>query len=157
MLPKTNLEITSFVSEDIITLQNMKAISVPTVLAERTFWEKATILHAEYFRKTNSPDRYARHYYDLHQLGQSWVKERAYESAQLLSDVVKFKEKFYPLNRAHYDLATTRTILLRPAPDKIQSLNEDYQKMSQMIYGEKISFDKILAGLAQLETEIHNL
>lgn len=33
----------------------------------RTFWEKATILHAEYHRPPESatPDRYARHYFDM--------------------------------------------------------------------------------------------
>ena len=41
--------------------------SVLTVLPERTFWEKVTILHREANRPENSfmPDRYSRHYYDL--------------------------------------------------------------------------------------------
>ncbi len=34
---------------------------------QRTFWEKATILHSEYHRPADSPtpDRYARHYFDM--------------------------------------------------------------------------------------------
>ena len=34
---------------------------------QRTFWEKATILHSEFFRPEGSatPDRYARHYFDM--------------------------------------------------------------------------------------------
>jgi hypothetical protein len=34
---------------------------------QRTFWEKATILHAEYHRPADSPtpDRNARHYFDM--------------------------------------------------------------------------------------------
>jgi hypothetical protein len=34
---------------------------------ERTFWEKATILHAEYHRPVDEPigDRFSRHYSDL--------------------------------------------------------------------------------------------
>jgi hypothetical protein len=34
---------------------------------QRTFWEKATILHAEHHRPMNliTPDRYARHYFDM--------------------------------------------------------------------------------------------
>ena len=41
--------------------------SVLTVLPERTFWEKATILHHEANRPKDSlmPQRYSRHYYDL--------------------------------------------------------------------------------------------
>lgn len=42
-------------------------IDVRTVLPERTFWEKATILHHEANRPNHlvMPKRYARHYYDL--------------------------------------------------------------------------------------------
>lgn len=37
---------------------------------QRTFWEKATILHSEYHRPVSSPtpDRYARHYFDMVQV-----------------------------------------------------------------------------------------
>ena len=47
-----------------------------TVLPERTFWEKATILHHEAHRPENSvmPSRYSRHYYDLYRLAHSDVK-----------------------------------------------------------------------------------
>ena len=37
---------------------------VVAIAAERTFWEKATILHQEAHRKTQIPQRYSRHYYD---------------------------------------------------------------------------------------------
>ena len=46
----------------------MAEVDVPVValLAKRTFWEKATILHAEYFRAHDKalPDRYSRHWMD---------------------------------------------------------------------------------------------
>lgn len=40
------------------------ACVVVAIDAERTFWEKATILHQETYR-TGPPPRYSRHYYDL--------------------------------------------------------------------------------------------
>lgn len=41
--------------------------SVTALALQRTFWEKATILHAEFHRPLDSPtpDRYARHYFDM--------------------------------------------------------------------------------------------
>ena len=45
----------------------------------RTFWEKATILHAESIRPADQPmpTRLARHAYDLHQLMQSSIGQAA--------------------------------------------------------------------------------
>ena len=44
------------------------ATNVLTVLPQRTFWEKVTILHREANRSQNKdfPERYSRHYYDLY-------------------------------------------------------------------------------------------
>ncbi|MBQ6471374.1 MAG: nucleotidyl transferase AbiEii/AbiGii toxin family protein [Victivallales bacterium] len=44
----------------------IQAFDVPTILAERTFWEMVTILHQEHFRpdKLTGPSRFSRHYYD---------------------------------------------------------------------------------------------
>ena len=46
---------------------------VRTVSPQRTFWEKATIVHQEAMRpeEKRMPRRYSRHYYDLYRLGNS--------------------------------------------------------------------------------------
>jgi hypothetical protein len=44
---------------------------VVAITAERTFWEKATILHQEAHRKMLIPKRCSRHYYDLYKLALS--------------------------------------------------------------------------------------
>ena len=69
-----------------------------TVAPERTFWEKATILHHEAHRPEGSemPQRYSRHYYDLYRMSMSSVKEAAFAQMELLKTVVDFKMKFYP-------------------------------------------------------------
>lgn len=72
--------------------------SVLTVAPERTFWEKATILHHEANRpkQLEMPGRYSRHYYDLYRMAGSPVKEAAFSQIDLLKKVVDFKMKFYP-------------------------------------------------------------
>ncbi len=74
--------------------------SVLTVLPERTFWEKATILHHEANRPKASPMpmRYSRHYYDLFCMANSSVKEDAFADLDLLKKVVDFKMKFEVLS-----------------------------------------------------------
>ena len=71
---------------------------VKAIVAERTFWEKATILHHEANRPADSnlPLRYSRHYYDLAMLASSPIKSSALDGFNLLNDVVEFKQKFYP-------------------------------------------------------------
>jgi hypothetical protein len=52
--------------------------SVVALEAERTFWEKATILHAEHHRPQDkaTPDRFSRHYADLSRLGSRSIRRR---------------------------------------------------------------------------------
>jgi hypothetical protein len=52
---------------------------VTTVVARRTFWEKATILHAEYYRPLEKPllARYSRHYADVAVMSTANVKQEA--------------------------------------------------------------------------------
>lgn len=70
--------------------------AVVAIEAERTFWEKATILHQEAHRPGTMPVRYSRHYYDLHnKLAESPVKLSALTDLALLRSVVDFKKRFY--------------------------------------------------------------
>jgi hypothetical protein len=77
--PEVRLEIgplASWVPSHARTIQPYAATSFPKAFAEtdcavvaidaeRTFWEKATILHQEAHRPGTIPARYSRHYYDL--------------------------------------------------------------------------------------------
>lgn len=129
-----------------------------TVLPERTFWEKVTILHKEAFRTNgNFPSRYSRQYYDLYCMDQSLVKDAAYANLKLLARVVQFKARFYPAGNAHYDLARPGTMRLLPPEDCLSILREDYGHMQNMLFGEKPGFEEILDCVARLEQEINRL
>ena len=66
-VPNDNYDITPFAAEHFPQLFTEPTCSVATVVARRTFWEKATILHAEYHRPQGKsmPLRYSRHYADV--------------------------------------------------------------------------------------------
>lgn len=133
--------------------------SVPTILAERTFWEKATILHQEAHRQADKsiPPRYSRHYYDLARLALSDVKQIALTNLDILEAVVVFKQKFYPSGWAQYDLAKPPTLKLVPPETRFAELTRDYQAMQNMVFDKALNFDEVMQTLIALEKEINAL
>ena len=131
---------------------------VIAIAAERTFWEKATILHQEAHRPGPIPQRYSRHYYDLHQLALSPIKDQAFARISLLSDVVEFKKRFYPSSWAQYDLAMPGTFKLLPRKEaQVNSLERDYQEMQVMLFGDPPEAVQSLQGLRALENQVNTI
>lgn len=133
-------------------------IIVPTIILERTFWEKVTILHREHFRTEgkDSPERYSRHYYDLYKIGNSEFFEAALLRIDLLEQVVEFKKRFYTCAWARYDLAVPGSLELLPTEENIKYLKDDYEKMKGMIFGEYPSWENILEDLKELERTLNS-
>lgn len=155
--PAALKEITPYAAQEYSKLFLQPSTEVLTVLPERTFWEKATILHREANRPENSkvPPRYSRHYYDLYRMAKSAVRQSALADKELLEKVVAFKEKFYRCPWAKYDDAKFGAIKLLPPKYNIAAYKADYAHMQNMIFGEKPPFDEILFALKQLEDEIN--
>jgi hypothetical protein len=131
---------------------------VVAIAAERTFWEKATILHQEAHRPSLIPPRSSRHYYDLYKLALSPTRDTAFSQADLLTDVIEFKQRFYPSTWSRYDLAVPGTLKLLPArADKLKDLERDYQEMQVMLFGERPPFSAITEKLQELEFQINAL
>jgi hypothetical protein len=169
--PEVRLEIgplASWVPSHARTIQPYAATSFPKAFAEsdcavvaidaeRTFWEKATILHQEAHRPGTIPARYSRHYYDLYKLAESPVKAVALSDRALLDSVVEFKERFYYSSWAHYDLARPGSFRLSPLESQRPALERDYRAMRDMFYQEPPEFEGVLRSLNVLEDEINAL
>lgn len=157
-IPLSKATIKSFISEEYPNIVSSSEVELLATTPERTFWEKATILHQEAFRPENSlvPERYSRHYYDIYCMCKNDVKNAALKDSKLLEDVASFKEKFYPRGWARYDLAKFGTLRLMPAEHSLNRLRKDYADMKSMIYGEYPSFDEILKVIKELEKEVNN-
>lgn len=169
-VPHDRFTIRSFVAEEFPNLFGTAAgaaavvgdvdagdVDVVALLAKRTFWEKATILHAEYFRPAEKslPDRYSRHYYDVAMMAKTAIKTEALADLPLLAQVVKHKETFYPSGWARYELARPGSFHLVPPKERVDVLQRDYKNMAVMIFGEPPTFDWIMETLATLEHEIN--
>lgn len=156
-MPNSSYTITPYAAQAFPQLFKAPEVQVQAIKAERTFWEKATILHQEAHREEDKPLplRYSRHYYDLMRMALSPVKDSALADGELLQQVVDFKQKYYPCKWARYDLAVHGTLCLLPPAQAIASLKKDYTQMQIMIFGEIPSFDEIMDVLASLATEIN--
>lgn len=157
--PSDIFEISSFAAQKFSEVFEQPSCRVDTILAERTFWEKATILHQEANRTTDKPlpSRHARHYYDLAMMARSSVKAKAFERLDLLEAVVQFKQRFYPSAWAKYEEAKIGTFKLLPPEFRYAELRKDYTAMQNMIFEKHLSFEEIFETLEALEYEINNL
>lgn len=157
--PSDVFKISSFAAQKFSEVFEQPSCRVDTILAERTFWEKATILHQEANRTADKPlpSRHARHYYDLAMMARSSVKEKAFARLDLLEAVVEFKQRFYPSGWAKYEEAKVGTLKLLPAAFRYAELRKDYTAMQNMIFEKHLSFEEILETLEALEHEINSI
>jgi hypothetical protein len=125
---------------------------------ERSFWEKATILHTEYHRPAEkpTPDRFSRHYADTAALAKHPTASKAIDQHDLRSRVVEWKSQFFGSSWANYGQAKPGTFRLVPPAERQPTLRRDYQVMRDMYLTEPASFDDILATLADLENRINH-
>jgi hypothetical protein len=126
---------------------------------ERSFWEKATILHTEYYRpaEKTTPDKYFRHYADTAALSNHPIASQAIDRHDLRNRVVDWKSRFFGSAWANYDRAKPGTFRLVPPNERLPALRRDYQAMREMYLSEPASFDEILATLAKLEYRINQV
>ncbi len=124
---------------------------------ERTFWEKATILHAEYHRSLDKPmrDRFSRHYADTAALANHSEALKAIDYDDLRDRVVSWKNLFFCDPSANYAQAKPGTFRLVPRAERLPELRRDYQLMRDMYLNEPVTFDDILSTLTELEHRIN--
>ena len=125
----------------------------------RTFWEKATILHAEHHRPADqpTPDRYARHYSDMARLLAHIDAQAMLENQALCARVVEWKNRVFARQWARYDLAKRGTFRLLPDPARRAALSRDYAQMRPMFLAAPPDFEAVLATLEAAERAINQL
>jgi len=124
--------------------------------AERTFWEKATILHAiNHGSKLRA--RMSRHYYDVSEMVGSSIYNKATQNIDLLIKVADHKALFFKDKKARYDLAKPGSLRLMPLEEHLVQLNDDYRQMKEMFFEDPPSFDSILEKLKTAEEEINRI
>ena len=123
----------------------------------RTFWEKATILHAEYHRpEPRASARIARHWYDIAMLAKHPVMDRALEVPGMLESVAEYKARIYPSAWASYLTARVKTLRLVPHEGPSKLLKADYESMVRagFFFSPPPTWGEIVETLNDLEIAI---
>jgi hypothetical protein len=125
--------------------------------ARRTFWEKATLLHAEFHRPQGSAAAggLSRHYYDVYRLARGDVGRQALERADLLERVVAHKRLFFASAWARYETVIPGNLHLIPPSERMPALQADYARMREMIFGDVPTWEEIMRGLRELEDRVN--
>ena len=157
--PAESATVLPYVAEQLESAIEKPEVAINVLKAERTFWEKVTILHQFHFQadSTKVPPGFSRHYYDVVQLDAKGFSDSAIEQIELLPEVADHKNTFYRQAWARYDLARNhKTLELIPHDNIVSAIEADYEEMQEMMFGETPAFDVILERLRALKRSINS-
>ena len=156
--PTAKAAVTSVIEDVLPISTTIKQVMIPTALAEKTFLEKAFLLH-ELFSSQSSREanRKSRHLYDLAQMMNSDIAARAIADDDLWNTIHHHRELFTSMSGVDYTPDIRKRIRLLPPDDVIDDWRKDYKDMqSSMIYGEKSTFTELMEKMRELENLFHN-
>ncbi len=151
--PTAKTAVTSVIEDVLPISTTIKQVMISTALAEKTFLEKAFLLH-ELFSSQSSREanRKSRHLYDLAQMMNTDIAARAIADDELWNTIHHHRELFTSMSGVDYTPDIRKRIRLLPPDDVIDDWRKDYKDMqSSMIYGEKPTFEELMRKMAELE------
>lgn len=156
--PTAGAAITSILEDVLPVSTTIKQVMIPTALAEKTFLEKAFLLHELFSSQSpREANRKSRHLYDLAQMMNTNIATRAINNNELWNTIHHHRELFTSMSGVDYSPDIRKRISLLPPDNVIDDWRNDYKDMqSSMIYGEKPSFEELIRKMAELENTFHN-
>ena len=153
--PTASARINSFVSQQFPNLASDDVeIEIITAVAEKTFLEKAFLLH-ELFTTDGcrNANRKSRHMYDLHRMFKTGIAEKAIPDDNLWETIRHHREIFTSIRNVDYTPDVRKRINLVPPNEVIDIWKDDYDTMVfNMIYDDtKPSFDDIIKSAKEIE------
>ncbi|HNA62466.1 MAG TPA: nucleotidyl transferase AbiEii/AbiGii toxin family protein, partial [Rhabdochlamydiaceae bacterium] len=155
--PVSEHKIQSYAKEALKEKIHEPETRVRVLNAERTFWEKATILHqyAHLPGDKKLPPRISRHFYDFFRLLNSEIKQKALVETGLLERVAIHKSIYFASSWASYETARKNTLKLFPPPRILKELEKDYHLMEAMFFREVPDWELILKTIENFEKEFN--
>ncbi len=133
---------------------------VRAVLPERTFLEKIFLLHEEFTKPMEQirVERMSRHMYDIGQMLNTPIAERAISDTKLYQQVIEHRRTFIGLRGFDYASLYPKTLNFIPPTSVLAQWKDDYETMRlHMIYGASDSFEKLLNNLQRLNDRIKEM
>jgi hypothetical protein len=137
-----------------------EAIGVRTVLPQRTFWEKAFLLHELFQRPVEKMDiaRMSRHWYDLYYLVNAGFAAQAMQDAALYGAIRNHRKIFTKVPGVDYDTLSPKDFGLFPPKDRETDWTSDYKKMIESyIYRNAPSLEVLSGSIKELIEEFKKL
>jgi predicted nucleotidyltransferase component of viral defense system len=136
------------------------SITIQVVNPERTFLEKIFLLHEEFqqpYEKVKI-DRMSRHLYDLEKLMDTSFGENALADKNLYQHIVEHRKTITPVRGIDYANHAPDKINIIPPVNTMTAWKKDYEQMQQsMIFGESLSFDKLIERISELNNRIKKM
>ena len=133
------------------------------MVAERTFWEKATSMDVFCRRNRGRGNRLSRHWHDLVRLDDAGYGEKALADRALALSVSRHKSMFFPEkdadgNRIDYESAVMGGLQLVPTGEAYDLLAVDYEAMvrADMFFNDPEPFESIMKRCADIEARANN-
>ena len=132
---------------------------VPTVIPQRTFLEKAFLLHEEFQKPPEKIriDRMTRHIYDLEKLMDTNYAKEALNNKDLYNAIVEHRRTLTAMKEVDYDTHVPERINFIPPDYIMDSWRKDYEKMQAMIYGKSLPFDKLMDRIKELNEQFRKI
>lgn len=156
--PTADAMVKSIIEDVLPVSTTIKQVMIPTALAEKTFLEKAFLLHELFSsRSQRVVKRKSRHIYDLAQMMNTDIAMRAITNGELWDTIHHHRELFTSMSGVDYTPDIRKRIRLLPPDDIIDNWHNDYKAMqSSMIYGNKPTFETLVDMMEKLENMFHN-
>ncbi|HVU54509.1 MAG TPA: nucleotidyl transferase AbiEii/AbiGii toxin family protein [Puia sp.] len=137
------------------TTYTEQPFTIRAVVPVKTLIEKILLLHEKFTGE--EPDqikiaeRQSRHLADIVRLKRKGIHTEILADPTLFETIVAHRRHYVRLRGVNYDQMTIATLQIVPPPAAEVKFREDYAIMlEEMIYGEALDFDTILAELKEL-------
>ena len=157
--PYAETAITSIVEEALPSISTtISDVMVKTAIAEKTFLEKAFLLH-ELFSVNNKVEarRRSRHIYDLHIMMQQGIADNAVPNDELWQTIHHHRSTLTSMQGVDYMPDIRKRIRLVPPMECRDGWKKDYEIMTEtMIYGERPAYGVLMESMRNLELRFKN-
>lgn len=135
-------------------------IDIPTVIPQRTFLEKAFLLHEEYQKPIENLrfERMSRHLYDLEKIMYTNYAKEALSNRDLYDEIVSHRKMLTSISGIDYATHAPDKINFVPPTSVIEAWKKDYETMqTNMIYGSSLSFEELLERIKELNLRFRDV
>jgi predicted nucleotidyltransferase component of viral defense system len=152
--PASTRLVTPIIGELFIKLA-IAPVDVQVLAAERTFWEKAMLLHEERFRPPEKVRgaRMARHYYDVYSLIRKGVADAAVKDLGLFTQVAEHRQIFFEQSWVDYTTLKPISLEIMPTDEQYKAWRQDYVDMQAEMFSEAPpDFEVILSAIREFQS-----